>query len=112
MVRIFITKWVVARGIIVMDVEKPKPWQKTSRYDSASVNDKEGRFYAPLRMGVEAFYTLEEALADAAQRFETRRDQLERELTSVKRGIALLKAGKGPNVHTKFKRVSDCKAFD
>jgi hypothetical protein len=110
-VRIYITKWVVHRGILVADVKQPAP-QRGSFHDYAHVSHINARFWAPLRMGVEAFTSLEEAQADAEKRFLRYQKQLKKESEYVERALLSMKNGKRPKVHTKFRRVADCKAFD
>ncbi len=111
MARVYITKWVLARGILVADA-KPSTINRFAIKDWVQVDLPGTRFCAPLCMGKEAFLTLEEAVADTERRFEINIQRLRNELEHTKRGLQLIKEGKGPKVHMKFQRVSDCKIFD
>lgn len=107
MSRLYITKWVLARGILVAEgeIEDPIPRAQKKRVYARLPG---ARFAGPLFLGSEVFLTLKEARADAAERFRVA-------LRNAKTQLAYLEAAHTKLdellVHKPGKLVGRCHAF-
>lgn len=94
MVTVYITKWVIARGIIV---GKGVPRQVGSRVRRKvyEIQLRGSRNYLPyMTLGQEVFLTLEEAQANAEERFQRHLKDCQDALEAAREGFVLMNRGK------------------
>ena len=109
--RFFITKWVLARGILVIESkQQPKPIHESS-YQYVQLHVPGLRHSYPLKVGQEVFLSLREAKADARRRFTRNLRRLQVELKRAQEALTKIEAGTGPKVHEPVKWLNQCKAF-
>jgi len=111
--RLYVTKWVIARGILVLegtlrDDEMSKPW-RTSYYYIDLPHGNNWRCQQ-LSLGVECFLTLEEAQADAEQRFEKHAAKTKAEAWKAQEAVLRLARGE-LQVHEEVDQVKALHAF-
>lgn len=67
---LYVTKWVIARGIVVLEAERDtRPWRKGREWYHLDFPGKD-HLLEMVGIGKDAFYTLEEAQEDALRRWE------------------------------------------
>lgn len=107
--KIYVTKWVTARGILVLDGTKPiRRGRSRNWYTTAH---GVGNRLAVLKIGSEAFLTLKEARVNARVRFAERYERARTELRWASQAWTTLQAGVPVQVHTKPKVISGCHPF-
>lgn len=107
----YVTKWVIARGILHVEGSKPYTIRgSASKFVHARVEGWRRQY--PLRVGSEAFKSLDDAMADAKLRFEEHLRYAQTEYTYAKRALQLIQQGKGPVVHHAPLQVKHCHAFN
>jgi len=107
---LYITKWVLARGIIVAEGEPHKitPRQHRNLYEVYIPGHRWG--VVLLTVGSEAFLTLEEAKVQASKMFQRHFEDCEAALEAAKEAVKLFQEGK-LEVHKNPIRIKDVHAF-
>jgi hypothetical protein len=108
--KIFVTKWVLARGILAVDGSTPYLNRGSFKKRTDVVLPGRRNGY-PLLVGSEAFLTLEEAEEDAKVRFERHLKKTRSEYAYAKKAAQLIKNGTRPAVHKNIRAVNRCHAF-
>lgn len=94
MVTLYITKWVIARGIIVGKGE-PRQVGTRVRREVYQVELRGSRNYLPyMTLGQEVFLTLEEAKVNAEERFQRHLKDCQDALEAAREGFVLMNRGK------------------
>lgn len=109
--KFYVTKWCVARGILCVNGTAPKKHHHRMQYLHTCVDIPGWRSSYPLKVGAEAFLTLEEAKEDALERFARHLKKMQKEYAYAKRAAQLIRQGKGPIVHHAPLHVKNCHAF-
>ena len=107
---LYVTKWVLARGILL--VEGSPPHKRGQSHNLYSDVRGVGRSTTVVMIGSEAFFTLKEAREDAQQRFKVRLKRAQTELRTAQHYWKQLEAGVPLAVHKKPILVSKCGPFD
>lgn len=110
-VKFYVTKWVIARGILHVEGTKPVKHHPRMKNLHTRVDVPGWRSSYPLRVGADAFLSLKEAEEDARERFAVHLKKMRREYTYAKRAAQLIQAGKGPVIHHAPLHVKNCHAF-
>lgn len=108
MTRIYITKWVLARGILVTDAEIVRGPTPSCQIDRAWINLPGMRYARPLFLDREFFLTLKEAKEDARERFSTALKLAERQVVYLKKAASRMEK---LQVHKPGAIVGHCHAF-
>lgn len=107
--KLYVTKWVLARGILVLEATKPERRRKSLKYHSFLRGV--GRRMSAVTLGRDAFQTLKEAQADARKRFEAYYQQTVSELAYASFAWDNVRQGLPIAVHKMPRSVSKCSAF-
>lgn len=111
MPRLYITKWVLARGILVTDAEVEDAPTPRGHVPRAWVSLPGLRYKRPLLLGREVFYSLKEAKADARKRFRAALQVAETQFKYLTEAKVRLEHD-GLLVHKKGAIVNRCHAFE
>lgn len=109
--KVYVTKWVLARGILHVQVIG-RPFQinqSEATFVHVKVNGWRRGF--PLKIGKDCFLSLKDAEGDAYGRFERDYEKKLRELGRAKSAWLKVQSGKGPVVHRSPTVLSKCHAF-
>lgn len=106
---LYVTKWVLARGILL--VEGSTPHQRGQSHNLYSDVQGVGRRMTVVMIGSEAFFTLKEARDDARRRFKVRLKRAQTEHRIAQQYWKKLEAGVPLAVHKKPALVSKCGPF-
>lgn len=109
--KFYVTKWVIARGILLVEGSVPAKLHYRMQYLHTSVKVPGWRSSYPLKVGAEAFFTLKEAEDDARERFARHMKKMRQEYAYAVRATRLIELGKGPVVHRNVLAVNKCHAF-
>jgi hypothetical protein len=110
MARLYITKWVIARGILVTEAEIEDAPTPRGYIQRAWVNLPGMRYGSPLLLGREIFLDLKEARADAKKRFRAALKVAEVQFKYLTEAKVRLERDE-LLVHKKGAIVKDCHAF-
>lgn len=108
MPRLYITKWVLARGILVTNAKLEKPPTPRGYKPRAWICLPGQRFKIPLLLGSEVFLSLDEAKEDARRRFEAALKQSQASVAYLTRAV---EGFDSLQIHEEIERVNLCRAF-
>lgn len=107
--RYYITKWVIRRGIVVIEGDEPQRRDRDLK-DHVWLDLGDSWRNSRITIGTDAFLTLKEARQDAEFRFQAHLDKCRRELNRAEKAWEQLGEGK-LRIHRQPKLIRHCSPF-
>lgn len=110
MVQLYVTKWVLARGIVVLPAVKRERDRNHKEWYCLQLPERQSRRMSQVALGTGAFLTLEEAQEDALWRYRKAAEDIAAAAQRIAKGLQLAEDLQ-LQVHHAPSNLDDCSPY-